>query len=72
MAEAMSTTSVYKAIRGYLLCLLTLSNITVSDESCFIQMNIHRFVKKIMADAMRSCPLPTKDQREQCTDAQGL
>ena len=68
MAEAMSNTIVYKAIRRYLLCLLTLSNITVSDDSCFIQMN----VKKIMADAMRSCPLPTKDQREQCTDAQGL
>ena len=68
----MSNTIVYKAIKRYFLCLLTLSNITVSDESCFIQMNIHRFVKKIMADAMRNYPLPTKDQREQCTDAQGL
>ena len=38
---------VYKAIRRYLLYLLTLSNITVSDESCFIQINIHIFVKKM-------------------------
>ena len=31
---------------------LTLSHITVIDESCFIQMNVHMVVKENMADAM--------------------
>ena len=53
VTDAISNTVVYTRLSEDTSCLfLTLSHITVIDESCFIQMNVHMVVKENVADAM--------------------
>ena len=53
MADAMNKMLLHTRLSEDTSCLfLTLSYITVIDESLFIQMNVHMVVKENVADAM--------------------